>query len=49
VSRVECATVSIPPHATPERIVVALAELVGVADVPFLIDLILAKAHHPYR
>lgn len=48
-SRLSWATVSIPPHAPPERIVYALAELAGVADVPFVIDLLLSQATHPYR
>jgi len=48
-SRLSWASVSIPPHVPPERIVYALAELAGVADVPFVIDLLLSQAHHPYR
>ncbi|MEM1028830.1 MAG: hypothetical protein AAF928_14955 [Myxococcota bacterium] len=43
------ASVAIPPHVPPERIVYALAELAGVADVPFVVDLLLSHANHPYR
>jgi len=34
------AMVGIPPHASPEHIAVALAELVGVASMPYVIDLL---------
>jgi len=34
------AMVGIPPHASREHIALALAELAGVARVPFLVDLL---------
>ncbi len=36
------AMVGIPPHASREHIAVALAELVGLASVPYVIDLLVA-------
>ena len=38
------AMVAIPPGASHERIAVTLAELAGVADVPFVIETLLAAA-----
>lgn len=35
------ATVAIPPHASREHIAYAIAELAGVADVPFLVRTLL--------
>ena len=40
------AMVGIPKSATREGIALALAELAGVADVPFMIDVLLADASH---
>ena len=38
------AMVAIPSHASRESIVVALAELAGVADVPYVIETLLSSA-----
>ncbi|MCA9625846.1 MAG: hypothetical protein KC731_42780, partial [Myxococcales bacterium] len=46
----EWAMVGIPPHASREHIAWGLAELAGVAHVPFMVDLLLRRAsRHPYR
>ncbi len=37
----------VPPHATRESIVRALAELSGLANTPFLVDLLSAKTAQP--
>jgi hypothetical protein len=39
------ATVGIPPDASREHIALALAELAGVARVPFLVDLLAAAGN----
>jgi hypothetical protein len=36
------AMIGIPPHASREHIALALAELAGVARVPFMVDLLAA-------
>ena len=39
------ALVGIPPHASREHIAYALAELAGVASVPYAVQALLADAH----
>lgn len=38
-----CAIVGIPPHASREHIAYALAELVGVASVPYTVQMLLSE------
>jgi hypothetical protein len=40
------AMVGIPPHASREHIALALAELAGIARVPFVVDLLAAVGAH---
>lgn len=41
------ATLGIPPHATRENIALALAELSGRENEPFLVDLLCARVGAP--
>lgn len=41
------AMVGIPPHASREHIAYALAELLGVAEVPYAVQMLLARSRSP--
>ncbi|AKT41331.1 hypothetical protein [Chondromyces crocatus] len=42
-----CAIVGIPPQASREHIAYALAELAGVASVPYTVQMLLAEERRP--